>query len=216
MATNGPLVPSMIFKSRMTKQSSNVIEQNACNRSPGSSINLMRTSVISTAVLLALLTPDPQGPIERSRRLSCLHPAFTCFINSQPSGHLSGMPCGMADCETSRAAAAHADCRTVLLCQSIEICRSTATAAWPAPPNGCGLLGRSPSNYFYAPTPRSGSTRLPDYPVDTPDKLPQSQTFRRTNQHQVQICQASHAFDFLATASANRRTLADEKRHVAT
>ncbi len=41
--------PSMIFKSRTTKQSSKVIEQNAFNRSPGSSINLMRTSVICTA-----------------------------------------------------------------------------------------------------------------------------------------------------------------------
>ena len=34
IATNGPLVPSMIFRSRITKQSSNVIEQNACSRSP--------------------------------------------------------------------------------------------------------------------------------------------------------------------------------------
>ena len=53
MATNGPLVPSMIFRSRTTKQSSKVIEQNALRRSPGSSMSLMRTSVISTAVLLA-------------------------------------------------------------------------------------------------------------------------------------------------------------------
>src|SRR3972149_6590892 len=55
MATNGPLVPSMIFRSRTTKQSSKVIEQNALSRSPGSSMSLMRTSVISTAVLLAKL-----------------------------------------------------------------------------------------------------------------------------------------------------------------
>ena len=53
MATNGPFVPSMIFKSRTTKQLSNVIEQNALRRSPGSSMSLMRTSVISTVVLLA-------------------------------------------------------------------------------------------------------------------------------------------------------------------
>ena len=55
MATNGPFVPSMIFKSRMTKQLSNVIEQKACSRSLASSMSLMRTSVISTAVLLAKL-----------------------------------------------------------------------------------------------------------------------------------------------------------------
>ena len=54
MATNGPFVPSMIFKSRTTKQLSNVIEQKALRRSPGSSMSLMRTSVISTAVLLAI------------------------------------------------------------------------------------------------------------------------------------------------------------------
>ena len=34
--------------------SSNVIEQNACSRSPGSSMSLTRTSVISTAVLLTI------------------------------------------------------------------------------------------------------------------------------------------------------------------
>src|SRR4051812_38274572 len=39
----------MIFRSRITKQASKVIEQNAWSRSWGSSINLMRTSVISTA-----------------------------------------------------------------------------------------------------------------------------------------------------------------------
>src|SRR5271155_4318564 len=42
----------MILRSRITKQESNVIEQKACSRSCGSSINLMRTSEISTAVLL--------------------------------------------------------------------------------------------------------------------------------------------------------------------
>jgi hypothetical protein len=55
MATNGPLAPSMIFKSRTTKQSSNVMEQNACSRSLLSSMSLMRTSVISTSGLLRRL-----------------------------------------------------------------------------------------------------------------------------------------------------------------
>ena len=51
MATKGPVVPSMIFRSRTTKASSNVIEQNACRRSPASSMSFTRTSVISTAHL---------------------------------------------------------------------------------------------------------------------------------------------------------------------
>src|SRR5438309_6231379 len=54
MATNEPLVPSMIFKSRTTKASSNVTEQNACRRSFSllSSMSLIRTSVMTTVVLL--------------------------------------------------------------------------------------------------------------------------------------------------------------------
>src|SRR5579871_3140184 len=52
IATNDPLVPSMIFRSRTTKASSNVTEQNACKRSLLSCTSLMRTSVISTVVLL--------------------------------------------------------------------------------------------------------------------------------------------------------------------
>src|SRR5438874_6485713 len=52
MATNDPLVPSMIFRSRTTKALSNVTEQKACNRSLFSSTSLMRTSVMTTAVLL--------------------------------------------------------------------------------------------------------------------------------------------------------------------
>src|SRR5262245_37418377 len=54
MATNEPLVPSMIFKSRTTKASSNVTEQKACRRSFSllSSMSLIRTSVMTTSVLL--------------------------------------------------------------------------------------------------------------------------------------------------------------------
>src|SRR5262245_8098503 len=56
IATNEPLVPSMIFRSRTTKASSNVTEQNAWRRSFSllSSMSLMRTSVITTAVLLCV------------------------------------------------------------------------------------------------------------------------------------------------------------------
>src|SRR5438128_6440738 len=52
MATKEPFVPSIIFRSRTTNASSNVTEQKACRRSLLSSMSLMRTSVISTVVLL--------------------------------------------------------------------------------------------------------------------------------------------------------------------
>src|SRR5262249_56384061 len=54
MATDGLLVPAMIFRSRMTKASSNVTEQNACKRpfSVLSSMSLIRTSVMATYILL--------------------------------------------------------------------------------------------------------------------------------------------------------------------
>src|SRR5262249_35055219 len=64
MATNEPLVPSMIFRSRTTKASLNVTEQKACRRSLLSSMSLMRTSVISTVVLLKICGPSvgPRNP----------------------------------------------------------------------------------------------------------------------------------------------------------
>src|SRR5438445_2837141 len=52
MATNEPFVPSMILRSRTTKALSNVTEQKACSRSLFSSTSLMRTSVMTTAILL--------------------------------------------------------------------------------------------------------------------------------------------------------------------
>src|SRR5205085_4460769 len=67
IATNEPLVPSMIFRSRTTYASSNVTEQNACRRSFSlpSSMSLIRTSVMTTAVLLfsvahSIATPNDQ------------------------------------------------------------------------------------------------------------------------------------------------------------
>src|SRR5947199_1320017 len=67
IATNEPLVPSMIFRSRTTKASSNVTEQNACRRSFSlpSSMSLIRTSVMTTVVLLfsvahSIATPNDQ------------------------------------------------------------------------------------------------------------------------------------------------------------
>src|SRR3954463_5563903 len=60
MATNEPLVPSMIFRSRTTKASSNVTEQKACRRSFSllSSMSLIRTSVMTTVVLLFSVAPS--------------------------------------------------------------------------------------------------------------------------------------------------------------
>src|SRR5688572_8195706 len=52
MATNRPLVPSMILRSRMTKALSRVSEQKAIRRSLFSATSLMRTSVMTTVVLL--------------------------------------------------------------------------------------------------------------------------------------------------------------------
>ena len=40
------MVPSMIFRSRTTKQSSKVIEQKPCRRSSESAVSLIRTSVM--------------------------------------------------------------------------------------------------------------------------------------------------------------------------
>src|SRR3954468_15428637 len=67
MATNEPLVPSMILRSRTTKASSNVTEQKACRRSFSwpSSMSLIRTSVMTTVVLLfsvahSIATPNNQ------------------------------------------------------------------------------------------------------------------------------------------------------------
>src|SRR6516225_7437038 len=73
MATNEPLVPSMIFRSRTTKASANVTEQKACRRSFSllSSMSLIRTSVMTTVVLLfsvahSIATPNDTYTRRRS------------------------------------------------------------------------------------------------------------------------------------------------------
>src|SRR5689334_16214700 len=70
MATNEPLVPSMIFRSRTTKASSNVTEQKACRRSFSlvSSMSLMRTSVMTTVVLLFSVAPSRATPNDNEPR----------------------------------------------------------------------------------------------------------------------------------------------------
>src|SRR5262245_17469156 len=63
----------MIFKSRMTNSSSNVIEQKASSRSLLSSMSLMRTSVISTAVSFGVVNvPRAKRFVEEAASLSFL------------------------------------------------------------------------------------------------------------------------------------------------
>src|ERR1700756_296975 len=78
MATNEPLVPSMIFRSRTTKASSNVTEQKACKRSFSllSSMSLIRTSVMTTGVLLYSVAPSIATP------------------NDTDTGQVPALPCG--------------------------------------------------------------------------------------------------------------------------
>src|SRR5437879_8463121 len=103
MATNEPLVPSMIFRSRTTYASSNVTEQNACSRSFSllSSMSLIRTSVITTAVLLFSCGTLKAAPNHVSPG----------NLLPRPLNQLRGRPLGLvgvaAQREQGRAAAAH-------------------------------------------------------------------------------------------------------------
>src|SRR4051794_11936183 len=114
IATDEPLVPSMIFRSRTTKASSNVTEQKACRRSFSllSSISLIRTSVMTTSVLLLTVAHSIATPNDTDTR--------------PPSDLPSGMqgPCKargvggvMAQCEHRAAAAAHQGPRRLALGQ---------------------------------------------------------------------------------------------------
>src|SRR5882672_4681292 len=82
MATKEPLVPSMIFRSRMTKQSSNVTEQKACSRSLLSSMSLMRTSVITTEELLLCCGTCIREQAQRSFR--AVTPILKASRHDQP------------------------------------------------------------------------------------------------------------------------------------
>src|SRR6516225_1324343 len=104
MATNEPLVPSMIFRSRTTKASSNVTEQKACRRSFSllSSMSLMRTSVMTTAVLLfsvahSIATPNDQDT----------HPVPFLPNGTQGVRQSQGLLGRTAQGEDAAAAAAH-------------------------------------------------------------------------------------------------------------
>src|SRR4051794_10693717 len=99
MATKGPLVPSMIFKSRTTKASSKVIEQKPCRRSSESSMSLMRTSVISMALL-------PWVPESSSSQRHRLHHSSHASA-AEAAGHAAGLAATVANAKAARTAAAH-------------------------------------------------------------------------------------------------------------
>src|SRR4029453_6253924 len=119
IATNEPFVPSMIFRSRTTKALSNVTEQKACNRSLFSSTSLMRTSVMTTAVLLfrsvaaSNATPDhsdvPPGPA-RTRRGVTLGPVVgrrVEDVGTHRACHADRVGAGGTNGENRRAPARH-------------------------------------------------------------------------------------------------------------
>src|SRR6266852_3844293 len=104
IATNEPLVPSMIFRSRTTYASSNVTEQNACRRSFSllSSMSLIRTSVITTVVLLFSVAHSNATP----HAIDTLPvPRLPC--PAQSACDAEGLAGVAAQCKDGAAAAAH-------------------------------------------------------------------------------------------------------------
>src|SRR5947199_4132205 len=104
MATNEPLVPSMIFRSRTTKASSNVTEQKACRRSFSvlSSMSLIRTSVMTTSVLLLTVAHSIATPNHKNTGLPAVLP-----YRVQPPCDAPGVVGVAAQGEDRAAAAAH-------------------------------------------------------------------------------------------------------------
>src|SRR6516164_2923574 len=102
MATNDPLEPSMIFRSRTTKASSNVTEQKASRRSLLSSMSLMRTSVMTTVVLLFSVAQSKATPNQVHART----PPFVRPV-AQRAGNPQSRPPVPTQGEQAAAAAAH-------------------------------------------------------------------------------------------------------------
>src|SRR5262245_29719062 len=102
MATNDPLVPSMIFRSRTTKALSNVTEQKAWRRSLLSSTSLMRTSVITTVVLLYSVAHSNATANDEHAWADCL-----VRLVVQPSDDPECLLAVPAQGEQAAAAAAH-------------------------------------------------------------------------------------------------------------
>src|SRR3954468_13853697 len=105
MATNEPLVPSMIFRSRTTKASSKVTEQNACRRSFSllSSMSLIRTSVMTTVVLLFSVAHSIATPNDTD---TCPVPLLP--YEAQGTCDTQGLCAIAAQAEDGSPAAAHA------------------------------------------------------------------------------------------------------------
>src|SRR5262249_35444477 len=103
MATKEPLVPSMILRSRTTKASSNVTEQKACRRSFSllSSMSLIRTSVMTTAVLLFSVAHPKATPNDTDTRRPALR------WGAQGACHPQGLVGVAGQREHGGAAAAH-------------------------------------------------------------------------------------------------------------
>src|SRR5436190_23574292 len=88
----------MIFRSRTTKQLSNVMEQNALRRSPGSSMSLMRTSVISmvhspcasTRDLLATASSVDKPELPRLKNTGQTPCVLCMTTNAEISGTTAG------------------------------------------------------------------------------------------------------------------------------
>src|SRR5437660_10374343 len=109
MATNEPFEPSMIFRSRTTKASSNVTEQKAKSRSLLSSMSLMRTSVITTVCLLCVCGQSKATPNQEN-----LQPLIRPV--AQGTGELDRLGMVAAQGEQRAAAAAHQSaCRLEVL-----------------------------------------------------------------------------------------------------
>src|ERR1700681_3120738 len=104
MATNEPLVPSMIFRSRTTKASSKVTEQKACRRSFSllSSMSLIRTSVMTTVVLLFSVAHSNATPNDMDSQLAVFLPK-----GGQTACDAPGSLRRPAQSETRAAAAGH-------------------------------------------------------------------------------------------------------------
>src|SRR5262245_19061283 len=104
MATNEPLVPSMIFRSRTTKASSNVTEQKACRRSFSllSSMSLIRTSVMTTSVLLLTVAHSIATPNNENTSLLAVLPYV-----AQNACHAQGVCSVTAQGEDRAATTAH-------------------------------------------------------------------------------------------------------------
>ena len=211
-----PLVPSMIFRSRMTNASSNVTEQKACRRSFSllSSMSLIRTSVMTTSVLLLTV-----AHFQSQLRTTQTRPAASALPCAGKRPVLSstrlGPSCGQG--EDRAAAAAHPRPRGAAAPASGVRDRRPGTAVRPAPPGGCA---RHRPRAVHVARPQclagraSPSTGGP-VRVKRLKTLARRQPLRRTRQHQIQGPAHRQRLDDLAAAGTPGGRAVEEERHVA-